>query len=407
VYPWSIAGLCSCVIVAALGTLLLLWKKEIPLGIAVTSVGFFPLFLKFYDVYKRAQSHSLAVQMLKYIKLPEYHKHLGLIPALKKDIQILCDLRLKKNKKKLLVFVDDLDRCQPGCISKTLDAIRLVMSIPNVVVMIGIDHRIAFKAVEKTYRELEDGSRSKADIARDYLGKIIQLPVRLTAAGPEKIQNFINNKLYPNAIEVIKEIKPVPAKPVPQRPEPSPHERDEGLELPPPKPIEPGIEPKIQAPPTEKKAKIEEAMRETTDERDRFYELVKKYGFSNPRQLLRLRNCYRLLKALNRQEEYQTETLLSMLFWQEFLHLWPRKVRDGCMAAIKDKTYIEKITDRDAKEIVRVVYDDVVKLFQLKEDYSKISRFVRCVVLPHSEEGVLDTSEEIDAWLNRRNLQDK
>ncbi len=35
-----------------------------------------------------------------------------------------------------------------------------------------------------------------------------------------------------------------------------------------------------------------------TEERDWFYELTGKFMFSNPRQLLRLRNCYRLVKAL-------------------------------------------------------------------------------------------------------------
>ena len=394
-------GLCGCVILSAMGILLLSWKNEIPvLGITVTSVGFLPIFLKIYDGYRRAQSHSIAVQMLKYLKLPEYHKHLGLIPALKKDIQILCDLRLKRRNKKLLVIVDDLDRCQPECISKTLDAIRLVMSIPSVIVMIGIDHRIAFKAVEKTYEELGDSCRSEADIARDYLGKIILLPVRLTRTEKSELKDYVDQKLYLDAIQIPKE--PLAGSTTDFKVEDA--DRDFAPESSETDSLDPA---KTTSPTTLKEGgkeqTIEEAMRETTEERDHFYALAVNFEFSNPRQLLRLRNCYRLLKALNSQKGYQIESLLPMIFWQEFLHGLRREERDFCMASLKDKGYIEKIRYRDVKEIIEKVYADIVKLFQLDGKYAEIARFVRCVVLPHSEEGVFDTLEEIEEWFENQN----
>ena len=81
---------------------------------------------------------------------------------------------------------------------KVLDAIRLVMTIPNVIVMIGIDHRIAFKAIGKHYEELADGgdTRGAGEIARDYLGKIIQLPLRLRAASHEELRDYVFEKLF-------------------------------------------------------------------------------------------------------------------------------------------------------------------------------------------------------------------
>ena len=81
-----------------------------------------------------------------------------------------------------------------------LDAIRLVMTIPNVIVMICIDHRIAFKAIERHYRTLaeeENGSsRSSAEVARDYLGKIIQLPVRLEPVKHGILEKYVYEKLF-------------------------------------------------------------------------------------------------------------------------------------------------------------------------------------------------------------------
>jgi hypothetical protein len=408
VHLWGVIGLCSCILIAATGSLLLFWKRDL-FWLGITSASFFPLLLKVYGAYKRAQSHSLAVQMLKYLKLPEYHKHLGLIPALKKDIQILCDLRLKRKNKKLLVFVDDLDRCQPGCISKTLDAIRLVMSIPNVIVMIGIDHRIAFKAVEKTYEELgDDDGRNQADIARDYLGKIILLPVRLMATGPEELKEYVDKKLCPDAIESLPEPKASSGEGIAPEPATDSRSRDERFDVL-PEVAETEDLNSVKTPPSSQPTKeelqeqeIEEAMRETTEERDRFYDLAVKFKFSNPRQLLRLRNCYRLLKALNSQKEHQIEDLLPMIFWQEFLHAQRREMRNWCMAVLKDKTHVKMIEDRDVRQIVNDICDEIATLFQPDGEYKELAEFVRCVVLPHSEEGVFDTSEEVEEWIERQ-----
>ena len=89
-----------------------------------------------------------------------------------------------------------------------------------------------------------------------------------------------------------------------------------------------------------------------------------------------------------------------MLFWQEFLHNQRRDVRDVCMAAISDEAYIDKIEDENAKEVISIVRDELNRLFKLDGEYKKIARFVRCVILPHSEEGVFDTLEEVDAWID-------
>lgn len=400
-HPWGIVGLCACIFIAAGASLLLYWNRDL-FWLGVTSISFAPLLLKTYNAYKRAQSHSLALQMLEYLKMPEYQKHLGLVPILKKDIQTLCNLRLAKTRK-LLVFVDDLDRCQPGCIAKTLDAIRLVMSIKNVIVMIGIDHRIAFKAVEKTYERLEDGSRSKADIARDYLGKIILLPVRLSTTGPLALQEYVNKKLFPDAEETVHQEK-MDSTEIEPKVMPSFYDGNTILSYAPEIMTEQSDyleqSSSMQTEQENAEEEIEKAMHETTEERDEFYDLAVKFKFSNPRQLLRLRNSYRLLKALNGQGQYECERLLPMIFWQEFLHNYGIKIRHLCMAAIKDETLIGKIVVAETRNIVKTVRNEIAELFN-NESYEKIAEFVRCVVLPHSEEGVLDTVEEIDEWLRK------
>jgi hypothetical protein len=147
---------------------------------------------------------------------------------------------------------------------------------------------------------------------------------------------------------------------------------------------------------------ISEAIKDKISERAMFYKLVGKFGFSNPRQLLRLHNSFRFLKGFGsgKGEGYDTLDMLRMLFWQEFLHNWPREVRNGCMAALIGKAHTEQVMPTTVKSVLNNVRDDVTKLFNgPKNYYAELAEFVRIVVLPHSEEGVFDTEEEIEEWI--------
>ena len=159
--------------------------------------GFIGLILPLVKSIRTLLSQSFTKEFLTYVKLPSYAKHIGQISEMRQDIRLMCDIRLKFEemdqsswlgewrspgpRKRLLFVVDDLDRCGPEGIVKTFEAIRLVMDIPQVVVIIAIDQRIALAALAKHYEKLEkhhqlDDARS---IARDYLGKMIQLPIVL------------------------------------------------------------------------------------------------------------------------------------------------------------------------------------------------------------------------------------
>lgn len=97
----------------------------------------------------------------------------------------------------MLYVVDDLDRCSHAGVVKTLEAVRLVMGIPQVIVIIAIDQRIALASLALHYKDLagyhEQGNPGM--IARDYLGKVIQLPIYLHAADNDTITAFVDRVL--------------------------------------------------------------------------------------------------------------------------------------------------------------------------------------------------------------------
>jgi len=71
------------------------------------------------------------------------------------------------------------------------------------------------------------------------------------------------------------------------------------------------------------------------------------------------------------------------------------------MAVLIDEVHAEKVKPI-ARRVLDNVRDDIIKLFNEPENYSELAEFVRIVVLPHNEEGIIDTKEEINEWLKKQ-----
>src|SRR5660397_114055 len=67
---------------------------------------------------------------------------------------------------RLVVLIDDLDRCLPPTIIQTLEAIKLFLSVGNVAFVIGADERLVHYAVRERFPELPG---DRVDVGRDYL----------------------------------------------------------------------------------------------------------------------------------------------------------------------------------------------------------------------------------------------
>lgn len=139
-----------------------------------------------------------AKELLTYLRLPSYAEHLGTIPVMRKHICTLCNLRLKqKNGKtpRLLFVVDDLDRCSPSAIVKVLEAVRLVLDLDNVIVIIAIDQHIALAALSEHFKDFSPHHKLKNShaIAREYLSKVINLPIVLTKPSGDDVRVFMGS----------------------------------------------------------------------------------------------------------------------------------------------------------------------------------------------------------------------
>ncbi len=151
----------------------------------------------FYSALKQSKTlfvGPLAKELLTYLKLPNYGKHLGTIPVMRDHIKKLTKVRLKEDQR-ILYVVDDLDRCGHKGIVKVLEAVRMVLDLDKVVVVIAVDQRIALAALALHYKDLASQHHIEDPrlIARDYLAKIIHLPIVLTEPNDAAVVGYLSH----------------------------------------------------------------------------------------------------------------------------------------------------------------------------------------------------------------------
>lgn len=371
--------------------------------------------------------HPLTAKINSYLKLPSYVDHLGTIPMLQRHLRFLCELIIPSGGEipsRLVVFVDDLDRCEPEAISRTLDAIRLVMDIENVVVIIGIDHRIAFRAVEKQYQDLADDKRTSSDIARDYLGKIIQLPITLNKPRKEELEKFISVALFSDADQTIPEnntrsseshkIENLPenAEPVDSENghrEISQTENSETAETPelPQSGIQDSQPSESDTIPDERDEPVDVDMTETDEEKEAFSELCFLFDLHNPRQLIRLRNCYRLLKRMSRQQSDWHEKM-TQLFWLEFVYARQQNKRLSIKESIRNKNMDQIQAFIEEENLNPELFEILSERLDLQNgdfsQYMQLDSVVKRLVLPHSESPQRAKKEEQSEKYNSKDV---
>lgn len=96
----------------------------------------------------------------------------------------------------LVVMIDDLDRCNPDKIIDTLEAIKLFLAVPRVTFIIAVDERVIKYSIKSRYPMIDNDS---VDISKDYIEKIIQLPINIPELSEVDIMNYmylLANELY-------------------------------------------------------------------------------------------------------------------------------------------------------------------------------------------------------------------
>ena len=119
----------------------------------------------------------------------------------RKNFKELLDLA---GIEKLVVIIDDLDRCLPTVAIETLEAVRMFMFMEETAFVIGADEVMIRYAVKKHFPDMEreKGVNIGDDFADKYLEKLIQIPFRIPALGPVESQLYTTLLLIGSVKEV-------------------------------------------------------------------------------------------------------------------------------------------------------------------------------------------------------------
>ncbi len=109
----------------------------------------------------------------------------------------------KENGKLLVLFVDDLDRCLPEPAVAVLEALKLVLSRPGLVIVMGIAEREFYRVVEDIYTQSRAGSgdRIREDWGKDYLRKIVQIPFHLPKVTDRDFHGYVRQCLADSGVD--------------------------------------------------------------------------------------------------------------------------------------------------------------------------------------------------------------
>lgn len=91
---------------------------------------------------------------------------------------------------RIVVFIDDLDRCSPKKALEILESIKLFLDMEGFVFVIGMSHKTGSQLVSHMYK-------STGIKGEDYIKKIIQIPIKIPKWSQENIAELIETKIAP------------------------------------------------------------------------------------------------------------------------------------------------------------------------------------------------------------------
>jgi len=250
-------------------------------------------------------SRMLARLIADRVDSDDYRRHLGVLALVRRDFEAMSDyLRIGASEieayetleqeeadddarvGRIVLYIDDLDRCEPDQVVAVLQAVHLLLAFPLFTVVVGVDVRWVERALRLHHQHLLD-SEGGAE-PRDYLEKIFQIPFWLEPLDADTSRVMLRGMLGARA-----------ARPAPRRAQPDEADvqrravadaADNGA---PPRAVAPPIPTPLPAPPRD----LQPAGLEITEaELAAMDELAELLGRS-PRALKRFLNTYRLIKV--------------------------------------------------------------------------------------------------------------
>lgn len=109
------------------------------------------------------------------------------VPKEIEALRALFQELLKKLELTLIVLVDDLDRCLPNTAISTLEAMRLLLLVPQTAFIIAADEQMIRNAVRSHFGNIDLSD----ELVTSYFDKLIQIPLRVPRLGANEVKGYL------------------------------------------------------------------------------------------------------------------------------------------------------------------------------------------------------------------------
>ena len=138
----------------------------------------------------------------------DYRGHLGLISTIHRDLKTLSqkleDASDEPHVDRIILYIDDLDRCPPDRVVEVLQAVHLILSLKLFVVVVAVDSRWLLQSLEAYYQrhfgKRRLGAKRQTD-PQHYLEKIFQIPYALPPMSDRGFAQMVGKLLERNVVK--------------------------------------------------------------------------------------------------------------------------------------------------------------------------------------------------------------
>jgi hypothetical protein len=141
----------------------------------------------------------------------EYRKRLTLVTTVQGDLEQLSRLSKQYNDSatgtekdgppnRIVLYIDDLDRCPPRRVVEVLEAVHLLLAFPLFVVVVAVDTRWLESSLSEALPALAPEEGEDKPSPQDYVEKIFQIPFWIESIDDGARQRLLRGLLLPSVV---------------------------------------------------------------------------------------------------------------------------------------------------------------------------------------------------------------
>lgn len=106
----------------------------------------------------------------------------------KQNMSMIVNYLNSVSNSKIVIYVDDLDRCNPADAIDFLENLKVFFDVPRISFVIGVNYDILFFEINKRFKNL---AKRNKNFTEEYLAKIINIPFFIPMLDQAKIKEYI------------------------------------------------------------------------------------------------------------------------------------------------------------------------------------------------------------------------